>query len=46
MRKIRFSAAISREDIVEGAADLGIDLDKHIGIVLEAMKQKANILEL
>lgn len=46
MKDKRFAAAISRDDITEGAADLGIDLDEHIEIVLEAMKQGAGELGL
>jgi predicted hydrolase (HD superfamily) len=33
-----FAAAINRQDIESGAAELGIDLWEHVGIVLEAMK--------
>ncbi|MEI8143624.1 MAG: HDIG domain-containing metalloprotein [Candidatus Berkelbacteria bacterium] len=46
MKNISFAAAVSREDIIEGAKDLGIELDDHIGIVLEAMKNGAKILGL
>ncbi|NOZ05666.1 MAG: HDIG domain-containing protein [Chloroflexi bacterium] len=34
----RFAAAVNREEIAQGAADLGIDLNEHIRIVLEAMQ--------
>ena len=33
-----FAAAVNREEIEQAAAALGIDLQEHIGIVLEAMK--------
>ena len=33
-----FAAAINRQDIEDGAAELGIDTWEHVGIVLEAMK--------
>jgi putative nucleotidyltransferase with HDIG domain len=33
-----FAAAVSRSDIEEGAAELGIDTWAHVGVVLEAMK--------
>ena len=33
-----FAAAISRQDIEAGAAELGIDTWEHVGIVLDAMK--------
>ena len=33
-----FAAAINRQDIEQGAAELGIDTWEHVGVVLEAMK--------
>jgi len=33
-----FAAAVSRADIEEGAAELGIDIWEHVAVVLEAMK--------
>lgn len=36
-----FARAVNREDIVNGAAEMGIDLDQHIGFCLEAMKANA-----
>ena len=33
-----FAAAINRQDIEAGAAELGVDTWEHVGIVLEAMK--------
>jgi predicted hydrolase (HD superfamily) len=32
-----FAAAVSRDDIARGAADLGVDLDEHIQTVIDAM---------
>lgn len=32
-----FARSVSREDIAQGAAALGLDLDAHIGFVLEAL---------
>ena len=34
----RFAAAVSREGIRQGARELGVDLDEHIGFVIEAMR--------
>ncbi len=34
----RFAAAVNREEIAQGAADLGIELNEHIRIVLQAMQ--------
>jgi putative nucleotidyltransferase with HDIG domain len=33
-----FAALVSREDIAEGAADLGLEVSEHVGVVLEAMQ--------
>ena len=33
-----FAAGVKREDIEDGATQLGVELSEHIGIVLEAMK--------
>ncbi len=33
-----FAAPVSREDIQEGAADLGLEVSEHVGVVLEAMQ--------
>ena len=33
-----FAEGVSREDIALGASELGVDLDKHIGFVLEALQ--------
>ena len=41
-----FAAAVSREDIEAGAAELGVDVWEHVRIVLEAMKPIAGDLGL
>jgi len=41
-----FAAGANREDIEQGAADLGVELGEHIGVVLEAMKGIAGELGL
>jgi len=38
MKDKAFARSVSREDIINGAADLGVDLDEHIGFCIEAMK--------
>jgi putative nucleotidyltransferase with HDIG domain len=38
MKDKAFARSVSRDDIVNGAADLGIDLDEHITFCVEAMK--------
>lgn len=40
----RFAAAVSREDIHEGAGDLEIPLDEHIANVIAGMQEKADRL--
>jgi putative nucleotidyltransferase with HDIG domain len=46
MKDKAFARAVSRDDIVNGAAQLGVDLDAHIGEVIEAMKPAAAVLGL
>jgi putative nucleotidyltransferase with HDIG domain len=41
-----FAAAVRREDIVAGAADLGVELDEHIQFVIDAMAAEAAALDL
>ncbi|HEY2414292.1 MAG TPA: HDIG domain-containing protein [Pirellulaceae bacterium] len=37
MKSKGFAASVSRDDMVRGAADLGVELDEHIQFVIEAM---------
>jgi putative nucleotidyltransferase with HDIG domain len=41
-----FAAAVDREEIEHAAADLGVPLDEHIGVVLHAMQAIAPTLSL
>ena len=41
MKDKAFARAVSREDIVNGAQELGVDLDEHIAFCIEAMKARA-----
>ena len=41
MKDKAFARAVNRADIVQGAAELGVDLDAHIGFCLQAMKARA-----
>ena len=36
-----FARSVNRDDITNGAQQLGVDLDQHIGFCIEAMKQRA-----
>ncbi|MCU1285512.1 MAG: metal dependent phosphohydrolase [Acidobacteriales bacterium] len=38
MKDKAFARSVNRDDIVNGAADLGVDLDEHITFCIEAMK--------
>ncbi|MCC6508533.1 MAG: HDIG domain-containing protein [Pirellulaceae bacterium] len=37
MKSVNFAAAVSREDIVRGAEELGVDLDEHINFCIAAL---------
>src|SRR5690348_12013475 len=44
MKDKAFARGVSREDVTEGAAALGVDLDAHIQFVIEAMQGAAAAL--
>jgi predicted hydrolase (HD superfamily) len=46
MKDKAFARGVSREDVVEGARALGVDLDEHIQLVLAAMQAVAGSLGL
>ena len=46
MKDKAFARGVSREDVVNGAADLGVDLDEHITFVIGAMQRSADALGL
>jgi len=46
MKDKAFARGVSREDVVRGAAELGVDLDAHIAVVLGAMQGEAEALGL
>ena len=41
MKDKAFARGVNREDVIQGAAELGVDLDSHIAFCLEAMKNRA-----
>ena len=41
MKDKPFARAVNRADMIQGAEELGVDLDAHIGFCLEAMKKRA-----
>jgi putative nucleotidyltransferase with HDIG domain len=46
MKDRAFARGVNREDVIEGARELGVDLDEHIGFVIEAMRGAADALGL
>jgi len=41
-----FARAVNRDDVINGAAEMGLDLDEHIAFCIEAMKARAASLGL
>jgi putative nucleotidyltransferase with HDIG domain len=46
MKDKAFARGVSREDVINGAAELGVDLDEHIAFVIGAMQRSADSLGL
>jgi predicted hydrolase (HD superfamily) len=46
MQQKSFAANVSREDIIRGAEDLGVELNEHIQFVIDAMMGSADQLGL
>ena len=46
MKDKAFARGVNREEVVAGAADLGVDLDEHIDFVIGAMRGSADALGL
>jgi putative nucleotidyltransferase with HDIG domain len=46
MKDKAFARGVSREDVVNGAAELGVDLDEHIAFVIRAMQRSADAIGL
>ena len=46
MKDKAFARGVSRDDVINGAADLGVDLDEHIAFVIGAMQRSADALGL
>jgi len=46
MKDKAFARGVSREDVTEGAKELGVDLDEHIAFVIGAMQRSAEALGL
>src|SRR5450432_2727831 len=46
MKDKAFARSVNRDDIINGAADLGVELEEHIAFCIEAMKPIAKELGL
>jgi predicted hydrolase (HD superfamily) len=46
MKDKAFARGVSREDVMQGAQELGVELDGHIAFVVAAMQRNAAILGL
>ncbi len=46
MKTKGFAAGVNRDDLVKGAIELGVDLDEHIALVIQAMSSIVDILGL
>ncbi len=46
MKTPAFAAAIPREDLTRGAEDLGVAFDEHVTVVIAALEERADELEL
>src|ERR1700756_1768717 len=46
MKDKAFARGVNRDDVIHGAAELGVDLDAHIAFCIEAMKKRAKELGL
>jgi predicted hydrolase (HD superfamily) len=41
MKDKAFARGVNREDVIQGAAELGVDLNEHIAFCIEAMKKRS-----
>jgi len=46
MKDKAFAKGVSREDVMIGTQELGVDLDTHIQFVIDAMRRSADVLGL
>jgi predicted hydrolase (HD superfamily) len=46
MKDKAFARGVNREDVVAGAAELGVPLDDHIAFVIDAMRAEREALGL
>ena len=41
MKDKAFARGVNRDDVINGAAELGVDLDEHITFIIESMKERS-----
>jgi predicted hydrolase (HD superfamily) len=46
MKDKAFARGVNRDDVIQGAAELGVELDAHTGFCIEAMRKRAGELGL
>ena len=46
LKQPSFAAGVNRQDVTEGAAELGVELDDHIRVVVAALRPIASELGL
>jgi predicted hydrolase (HD superfamily) len=46
MKDKAFARGVNRQDVIQGASELGVDLDAHIAFCIEAMKRRSGELGL
>jgi putative nucleotidyltransferase with HDIG domain len=46
MKDKAFARGVNRDDVLRGAAELGVDLDAHIATVIRSMRDRADLLGL
>ena len=46
MKDKAFARGVNRQDVIQGASELGVELDAHIGFCIEAMRKRAGELGL
>ncbi len=44
LRQPSFAAAVNRDDVTDGAAELGVDFDEHVSVVIAALEARAEAL--
>jgi len=46
LRQPSFAAAVNRDEVRRGAEELGVELDEHLAVVIEALEGRAEELKL